>query len=181
MKLYEILNEAGGNYNMVQRFVIQAWGRLLYLNYEYLQIGMKDWSDDPVFLEGVKRYMNASEEEREEELDEWVSDGMKGPDGKYRLNCDTIDSVLHSCETPLEKDTTLYRFTNEPYPRSDTRFKWMSMTTKGDENESSYSNNGAREKHVFNLPKGTKVVLTHGLADHGEVIASTEVLRHRQR
>jgi hypothetical protein len=159
MKLFEIANN-----NELQKFIITCWGKLLYLDYLSLPNG-KNQINNPALLKTAREYLAASEEELED-LDEWAAEGAKLKDGTYLLSRETVDALLHSCETPLDKELTLYRFQSKL--ESFKQDSWISMTTA----DSGYS--GKRQKYV--LPKGTKIIDTHGLADKSEFIVSTNVI-----
>lgn len=61
------------SYNLLQTFVIKAWGKLLYLDYLSLPVG-SDESSNPELINLAKEY-EAAEKSKDEtkidELDDW--------------------------------------------------------------------------------------------------------------
>lgn len=168
MKFSDFLNESS-KFNMIEKFIIQSWGSLLYLSYSFLNNG-PDNSDSPELKKLVNEYNNTVDEGDEEEIeesDEWISDGMS-VNGKKILNKNTIDSVFESASISLKKPITLYRTAASHKLKSGS---WVSMTSK----QGDYSHLDGTEKEYL-LPAGSKVIDTDGLCDNNEYIVSTDVL-----
>lgn len=168
MKVSDLFESA--DYSSLQRFVIIAWGKLLYIDYESLPKG-QDHSDDDRLWDYVDDYLRSNEKERDEQ-DEWVAEGMPVKGGVKLLNRTTVDAVFKSAQKPLAKDLKVYRHSDDSNLRPHS---WISVTSLA-KADNAYKFHGA-VKHEYLLPKGTLVIDTHGLADPGELIISTDVLR----
>lgn len=162
-QLLSLLENYSKDYTPVQSFVITAWGKLLYLDYFSLPSG-KDFSNSSQLLTIAKEYESASDKEKFD-LDEWISEGCPMKNGSHILNVQTVDAVLTSCQRAV-KNLVLYRFDSSSEPVVPNA--WISMTVNSN---GKYSG----KKSEFNI--SDLVIDTKGMADDGEYIVSTNVLR----
>jgi hypothetical protein len=149
------------SYSKIQAFMITCWGRLLYLDYELLPHG-PDQSKTKEFLKVIDDWNNADQDEQEG-LDEWISEGGKQKDGTKLFSRETVDAVLHQAQHKALNDFDLYRFDHTPSKlRANS---WISLTRK----DTGYDG----ERSVFHIKAGTPIIDAHGLADNDEVIMNT--------
>ncbi len=121
----QFLEEAHG-YSELQEFVIRAWGKLLYLDYESLPSG-KNQSDNLELKKLIREY-NSADEDQIEDLDEFIGEGAPMKNGTNLLSRQTVDHILHSAEHSAGNIRILYRFdhsTSNLRPNS-----WISLSTK---------------------------------------------------
>ena len=156
------------SYNLLQTFVIKAWGKLLYLDYLSLPEG-SDESSNPELISLAKEYEAAEktkDETKIDELDDWINEGCKMKNGKYLLSKKTIDIILSSAQHKAGKTFTLYRFDHKENKLKPNA--WISMTR----NSKGYSGNST----AYEIKPDDLIIDAHGLADDQEVIINTNIL-----
>ena len=155
-----------------QKLAIMLWGRLLYIDYDSLPEG-EDESKSSNFEVLKKEFFDAHknmDDEKLEELDEWINEGAKINGSKPTITKKTIDNLLKSAETILPEEMTVYKSGSGIIPKND---RWLSMTTK----KGLYKHLGNEQE--YKLPKGTPVIFTHGLTDEGEIIINSKYLNQK--
>lgn len=152
--------------------MIRAWGKLLYIDYLSLPTG-RDYSQSEELENLAEEFLYAThnnDEDKLEELDEWISEGCPMKDGRKLLNRTTIDNILTGAQRKAGKVLKLYR-----YHHGEMKLKphsWISMT-----DGTGFKYDG--DEHVFEIQPDDLVIDTKGLADKGEYIVRTDLLISR--
>lgn len=154
-------------YSKLQRFVIQQWGKVLYLDYLSLPMGVDETVRSTAeLLNIVNDYESADGEDERLEIEEWVAEGAPLKNGRYLLSRKTVDAILSSAQHPAGTAMTLYRFDVSPNPLKPN--SWISLTRK----TSGYSGTATE----YQIAPTDLIIDAHGLADDGEVIVNTNLL-----
>ena len=158
------------NYSELQRFMIIAWGELLYLDYDSLPNGTLSEDRRRELEIEVHEFMSSSDDI--DDIGEWIAEGMpmRDPANKryYLLPKTIVDEVLESAETVLTDDLIVYKTGNGKLQSH----RWISTTM----NKGAYSFiNG--EEVQYTLRPGDKVIFANGLADRNEVILNSVYLK----
>ena len=150
-----------------QKFILLAWGQVMYLNYLGLRAG-PDLSRDPEFLAEIDEYLK--DPHSEDNID-WVASACPII-GLGEISRATVDSLFKLCQTKAEKDFTLYRYDHDDNALEDN--SWISTSLHDKQQTNGFYGDKVSE---YAIPKGMNIILTHGLADKDEVIMNTNDLK----
>lgn len=148
-------------YTKLQKFMITMWGRYLFLEYtNYDNTNIKSGIE-----KAIDNYNNIEKTDHMEAAT--YASKLANPESGI-FSKQLIDEILHSCETVINKELTLYR--------AGTLYDdgWSSFSDTEIKKPFFYDEVGKMQKII--LPIGSKVIFTNGLADKHEIIVHNSEL-----
>jgi hypothetical protein len=168
---YQRLTEIANKYTSLQKILIHAWGRILYMS-------IPKSTKHKINIKGfVKQYLKLLEEDNLAEIDDWVGEGdgcvwreenninKKKYQGFNReILIDTFNKASKKTKTKIE--IIVKRSGKIP----SNNFPYVSCSLSG-----GYTYLG--EEKSFVLPIGTEIIWCTGVCDDGEILVKKENLK----